>query len=53
MTLRSLNDPDHLPSLDPTEIPRRFAQKSAEILGRMQKTAPSSTIETVLGLDGG
>jgi acetylornithine deacetylase len=40
-----------LPSLDPTEIPRRFAEKSAQVLARMQRTAPASIIETVLGVD--
>jgi acetylornithine deacetylase len=39
-----------LPSLDPDEIPQRFDVASCRILARMHKTAPSSQIETHMGV---
>lgn len=40
-----------LPGSDPEAVPARFAALSQEVLARMRKTAPSSTIETVMSSD--
>lgn len=40
-----------LPGSDPDEVPRRFAAYAETVLARMRRTAPSSTIETVMTSD--
>jgi acetylornithine deacetylase len=40
-----------LPGSDPEDVPARFKGLSDEVLGRMRKTAPSATIETVMSSD--
>lgn len=40
-----------LPGSDPETVPARFAALSQEVLARMQRTAPSATIETVMSSD--
>ncbi|WP_103873184.1 acetylornithine deacetylase [Bosea lathyri] len=40
-----------LPGSNPEDVPARFATLSDEVLARMRKTAPSSTIQTVMSSD--
>jgi acetylornithine deacetylase len=40
-----------LPGSDPEMVPARFATLSEQVLARMRRTAPSSTIETVMSSD--
>lgn len=40
-----------LPGSDPDDVPRRFAAYAETVLARMRRTAPSSTIETVMTSD--
>jgi acetylornithine deacetylase len=40
-----------LPGSDPEDVPARFTTLSDEVLARMRKTAPSSTIQTVMSSD--
>jgi acetylornithine deacetylase len=40
-----------LPGSDPEDVPRRFAALSETVLARMQKTAPTAAIKTVMSSD--